>query len=283
MSHENPPEELRSTGYEIFIGLLSLLTLVNLALGLAVRGDEDLHTILLAVDIGISAIFLVDFLFRLSKAGSKREYLFHQYGWADLLSAIPLGEVKALRLLRLIRVVQMFRRFGLRSIGSSLRRVRADNTLLTAAFGSILLIEFGSLQILAAERRSPEGNIESASDALWYTLVTISTVGYGDHFPTTRTGRLIGTLLIVVGIGLFASLAGFLTDKFLSPGLARRSTGTSAITDRGQASGELRRGASDGQEAARLEAIRAALDRPGVTVEEIADLASGGEGTGPSR
>ena len=74
-----------------------------------------------------------------------------------------------------------------------------------------------SLAILWAERESADANIETAQDAVWYLIVTMSTVGYGDLFPVTGTGRLFGSLIIVVGVGVFGTLTGFLTNIFLSP------------------------------------------------------------------
>ena len=57
----------------------------------------------------------------------------------------------------------------------------------------------------------------SASDALWYVLVTISTVGYGDQFPVTNAGRVLGVVIIVLGVGIFGTLTGFLANAFIAP------------------------------------------------------------------
>ena len=270
--------DLRSSGYEIFVGMLSLLTLVNLALAFIIRSDRDLQTVLLVMDISISVIFLADFVVRFATASSKRRYFFRNYGWADLLSAIPFSEVRAFRLLRLIRVVQLFRDVGSRSIRANLRRLYAQNALLFTVLVGIVLVQFGSLQILAAERESPGGTIETASDALWYTLATISTVGYGDYVPTTNTGRLIGVLLIVVGVGMFAAFTGFVADRFLRPGTSRRrqaGTGESEVGHytAGTPAAPATTAAPAPTASGRLEAIRAALARPEVTVQEIAHLA----------
>ena len=69
--------------------------------------------------------------------------------------------------------------------------------------------------MLRLESADSEANITTASDALWYTLVTISTVGYGDQFPVTNAGRLLGAFVIVVGVGIFGTLTGYLANAFL--------------------------------------------------------------------
>ena len=81
----------------------------------------------------------------------------------------------------------------------------------------ILVLEFGSLQILYLEQDAPGANITSASDALWYTIVTISTVGYGDQYPVTNPGRVMGSFIIVLGVGIFGTFTGYLANLFLAP------------------------------------------------------------------
>jgi voltage-gated potassium channel len=81
----------------------------------------------------------------------------------------------------------------------------------------ILVLEFGSLTVLRVEQYAPGANITSASDAIWYTIVTISTVGYGDQYPVTDAGRVIGSGVIVLGVGIFGTFTGYLANFFLAP------------------------------------------------------------------
>jgi len=94
---------------------------------------------------------------------------------------------------------------------------RAAGGLFLVLLIAIVVMEFGSVGILWADRTSPDANITSADDALWYSIATMSTVGYGDQYPVTDLGRLIGTLVIVIGVGVFGTLTGFLANAFLSP------------------------------------------------------------------
>jgi voltage-gated potassium channel len=71
---------------------------------------------------------------------------------------------------------------------------------------------------LIAERHSPDANILTASDAIWWVFVSITTVGYGDRFPVTDQGRLIGVVTLTVGVGLFGVVTGFLANLFLGQG-----------------------------------------------------------------
>ena len=74
-----------------------------------------------------------------------------------------------------------------------------------------------SIGVLYVEGASPDANITDASDAIWWTYVTITTVGYGDRFPVTNWGRIVGVFVMTAGVGLFGTLSGFLAQSFLSP------------------------------------------------------------------
>jgi Ion transport protein len=218
-------QELKRPGYEIFIGALSVLSIVNLFLAYFITADEDLQNVLLAMNALLSAIFMIDFTYRLVTVPSKSEYFFRQYGWVDLLSSVPLPQLKILRIFRLVRVFRLMRDFGARKILDNLIDDRAGSALITLLLMGILLLEFGSLSILYVESQSPNANIKSASDAMWYTIVTISTVGYGDRYPTTNQGRLVGSLIILVGVAIFGTFTGYLANLFLAPRKTDSETG----------------------------------------------------------
>ena len=77
------------------------------------------------------------------------------------------------------------------------------------------MFEFASIFILLAEDSVPGANIVTAGDAVWWVLVTVATVGYGDMYPVTSNGRFVAIFVIVAGVGLFGILSGFLTRSFL--------------------------------------------------------------------
>jgi voltage-gated potassium channel Kch len=213
---ETQRKELKNTGYEIFVGVLSVLSIVNIVPLYAVD-DPNLDTVLYAMNWLLSAIFVADFTYRLFTAESKSRYFFRQFGWADLLASLPFQQVKILRIFRLLRVFRLLRAYGIKNIGRSLLGDRAGSALLMLLLMGILVLEFGSLEILHIEQDSPGANITTASDALWYNIVTISTVGYGDRYPVTNEGRVVGSLIIVIGVGIFGTFTGYLANLFLAP------------------------------------------------------------------
>jgi ion transport protein len=223
--------ELKGAGYEIFIGALSVLSIVNLVLVYAI-GDENLSTVLLWINVLLSVTFLIDFIYRLLSAESRSDYFFRQYGWADLLASLPFEQAKPLRLFRLVRVYRLLQRYGARNIAHSLVRDRAGSALLSLLLLGILVLEFGSLGMLALEQGALGAEIVDASDALWYVVVTISTVGYGDLVPVTNGGRILGVIIIGVGVGIFGTFTGYLANLFLAPRRAANEPGANAAQGR---------------------------------------------------
>jgi voltage-gated potassium channel len=179
--------------------------------------DASLDTVLTVMNAIFSVIFLGDFLYRIVTAPSGGAYFFKHFGWADLLASLPFTQFKILRIFRLIRVYRLLREVGTSTIGRALIKDRAGSSLYILLFMGISVLEFGSLMILRVEQGAPGANITTASDALWYTIVTISTVGYGDQYPVTDAGRIIGSGIIVVGVGIFGTFTGYLANFFLAP------------------------------------------------------------------
>ncbi|MGZ5228145.1 MAG: ion transporter [Burkholderiales bacterium] len=215
------PNELKNTGYEIFVGMLSVLSIVNLVFVYAFVKDPNMQQILQVMNALFSVIFIGDFTYRIITAHSKSGYFFRQFGWADLLSSLPFPQFKVLRVIRLFRVYRLMRDIGPKNVVRALVKDRAGSALFTLLLAGILVLEFGSLAILRVEQYTPGANITSANVALWYVIVTISTVGYGDHYPITNAGYVIGSLIIVVGVGIFGTFTGYLANFFLSPAKAK--------------------------------------------------------------
>jgi len=232
------PSGLRNPGYEIFIALLSILSILNLILMYAIT-DPALDSVLLIINIPLTLIFLIDFLYRLKTAPDRGYYFWRNWGWADLLASLPFEQTKVLRVFRLVKVYRLLKEYGIRNVSRAVVKDRAGSALLMLLFIGIIVLEFGSLQMLRLESNSPDANITTASDALWYVVVTMSTVGYGDEYPVTNPGRVLGTVIIVVGVGIFGTLTGYLANLFLSPEKKPEAASMSEVQQRLEALKDL--------------------------------------------
>ncbi len=208
--------EVKAIGYELFIGALSVLSIFNLVMLLFVQ-SQVIASVIYIINGFMMPIFLGDFFYRFFTTESKSGYFLRNFGWADLLSSLPLPQLKILRLFRLWRIIRLYLRFGVRQLLNEFVQHRAENALLLVIFLVMCVLEFGAMAVLKAESTSPDANITNASDAIWWAYVTITTVGYGDHYPVTNWGRVVGILVMTAGVGLFGTLAGFLSGKLLNP------------------------------------------------------------------
>lgn len=210
-------EQDRGQSYQIFMLVLCILALGALAMERLFRFGPDVAKLIQYADFAVCVLFLLDFVHSLVTAPNRWRYLL-TWGWVDLLSSIP--AVDALRVGRLARVMRIFRILrgvkAARVLSSAVLERRAESTFLAASLVSLLLLVLSSAAILSFED-VPESNIKGPEDALWWAFVTITTVGYGDRFPVTSEGRIVGALLMVAGVGLFGTFSGFVASWFLAP------------------------------------------------------------------
>lgn len=222
-----PHAELRHSGWEIFVLALSLVSLANIVL-LVLPLHEDSHRVIVIVDAAICIVFFADFVYRLRAAESKRQYLGRGGGVLDLIGSIPIPGFRIFRVYRAARGIILIRRHGGHRVWRDFVRERAQGAMYVVLLLVVLVLEFASIGVLYAERDAQGSNIDSASDALWWGYVTITTVGYGDAFPVTTEGRIVGVLLLTIGVGLFGTFTAFVANVFLAPKKRRFVRGRSA-------------------------------------------------------
>jgi voltage-gated potassium channel len=191
-----------------------MLSLVNSILVFLLQNREQ-RAVIFTVQVMICGFLLADAFYRLIRAPSKRYFHSRAYNWLYFVGSLPIPFICVLRLIPTWIMVRRLKRMDYEALGRGALRGRAQSTLLSVILITILVLEFGSIAILGAERLANSSNIKTAEDALWWAIVTIATVGYGDRYPTTLGGRIIGVFMIVVGVAVFASLSSFLAQWFL--------------------------------------------------------------------
>jgi voltage-gated potassium channel Kch len=218
---DEPKPIVINANYEIFILILVIFSLFNTLLIISpfqiITIQPQAEQIIWIIDSFICLILLADFFRRLIKAKSKRNYLFKYYGVLDFFGSLPVPGLRAARLLSTILRYRKLRSSDLQTMEQVIVQKRAESTLLSAILIALMVFELGSIAILNAEVSSPQANIKTASDALWWSYVTVATVGYGDRFPVTNSGRIVGIFVMTVGVGLFSVITSFLADWFRRP------------------------------------------------------------------
>lgn len=203
-----------NANYELFVVALTILQLVNAALLLLLRTTQEQQVILIIAP-GISIFLIVDACYRVYKAPDRRRFLVQFRGWLVFLGSLPVPFVAVFRLLWYWWMMRTMRRPDFAKVGELVVEKRAQSTLLVVILAVILVLEVAAILILRAETPDPNANIQTASDAIWWTVVTVATVGYGDKYPVTNAGRVVGVLVMIVGVGLFSVLTSFMAQWFL--------------------------------------------------------------------
>jgi len=209
------PDDKHISIYALCIALLAITSFINFLLITFVPLEASIKQILTEFDYGVALIFLVDFLFRLLRAPKKLEYM-RTWGWLDMLSAVPIPFFSIFRIVRVIRVAITLRKMRLKDVERSITKHPARSTIIATGFLAFLVMVSGSAIMLAVEKGDPSANIRTGGDALWWAIVTMATVGYGDKYPVTGGGRITATVVMAVGIVIFGVLSSYLASTFIS-------------------------------------------------------------------
>lgn len=193
----------------IVIMLLSIFSIALLTLSFFLPPASEINRLITYFDFLLCIFFLYDFVKQLYIAKNKWKY-FYTIGWLDLLSSIPV--VSELRYIRVFRIFRVFR--IIKSIKLLVEFIRENKA--SSLYGFVVFMAFTTLVITTTAVLYVEqgvGNIKTAEDALWWSIVTITTVGYGDLYPVTNMGRIIAVVLIVTGISSFGAAISYITEK----------------------------------------------------------------------
>jgi voltage-gated potassium channel len=223
MTAQAPVLRKHGNPYNIFVLVLTLFSLAIMGV-LLLPLDDDTRRLLTIYDNVICIIFLGDFAMNLAASKPKRAYFIGERGWLDLLGSIPSFEfipfTALFRLARLSRLARIGKLLG----GKNRKQLIADvvdNRGQYATFITILaagiVLSVASVLVLQFESQDPDANIQNGGDAIWWGIVTITTVGYGDRFPVTLLGRVTGLFVMLAGVGIIGALASILASMLVPP------------------------------------------------------------------
>jgi voltage-gated potassium channel len=221
---EPTTEHQASHAYDLFILVLTVLSLV-IMVALLLPLNAATIQLLRTYDNLICVVFLIDFGLNLSRSHPKRNYFVERRGWLDLLGSIPsLGgafKLTALfrlaRLSRLARIARLLRGQDRKELAADVLRNRGQYAAFITILAAFIVLTIASVLVLQFESKSPDANITTGGDALWWGVVTITTVGYGDTYPVSIAGRLTGVFVMFAGVGIIGALASILAS-ILVPG-----------------------------------------------------------------
>jgi len=218
MTQETAKLRKPSNAYQIFILVLTVLSLAVMVVMLLPMSDAT-YKLLSVYDNVICVIFLIDFFLNLRGAARKSDYFIGQRGWLDLLGSIPSfgifklgGLLRLARLSRLARILRLLRGENKKTLVKDILENRSRYAAFLTILLTILVLTVSSVLVLQFESKAPNANITTGGDALWYAIVTITTVGYGDFYPVTAAGRFAAVFIMFMGVGIIGALASILAS-----------------------------------------------------------------------
>ena len=168
----------------------------------------------------IWVFFAFDYFARLSIADNKR--LFVRKNLLDL-AAVALPFLPLLRAIRALAAVTVLSR---RNRGS--RSQQVTTSVVTLAFATWFV---AGLAVTEAERQVDGANIQGVGDGWWWAITTMATVGYGDTYPVSTQGRIVGTALMIMGVALLGTITASIASNFNSTDSEDSSNGTSSASE----------------------------------------------------
>lgn len=197
-----PSQRQRSAWlYEAAMGALAVLAVWLLTLPPSPEGE--------LVSYGIWIIFVADYAVRLTRASDRRRFIREHV--IELVAILPWDIFRAARVLRLVRLLRVLRAgVWFWRASRELQAVARQNGL-----GYVLAVASGIVLLGSAIFRFVEPGVGSYGEALWWAVVTVTTVGYGDIAPQTVAGRMVAAVLMLVGIGIIGMVTSSLATYFL--------------------------------------------------------------------
>ena len=205
--------------FDLVVQFLVVISLLSFSLETLPNLSKNQIFILKLVEIVIITIFSIEYLLRIFVTDKKFKYIFSFYGLIDLLTILPfylsltidLRSLRALRLLRLFRILKLVRfNKAINRFQEALKIAREE--IIIFIFATCIVLYLSSVGIFFFENAIQPDKFSSVFHSLWWAIVTLTTVGYGDIYPLTLGGRIFTFFILILGLGVVGIPAGLIAS-----------------------------------------------------------------------
>ena len=185
--------------------------------------SKETYAFLSNIEVVIILLFSIEYILRIIVTEKKLSYIFSFYGIIDLLAILPfyLSGSVSLQTLRILRLIRLFRIFKLTRYHEALARIGkaifiAKEELVLFSVVTLMLLYLSAVGIYHFEHAAQPDSFKSIFDCLWWSVATLTTVGYGDVYPITNGGRIFTFVILMLGLGVVAVPTGIISSALSS-------------------------------------------------------------------
>ncbi|WP_138434855.1 ion transporter [Winogradskyella algicola] len=213
-------DNMLSKSFALFIQFLIVLSVITFSVETLPNLKPQTQVILNSIEVFCVVVFTLEYLARIYVADNKPKFIFSFFGLIDLFAILPFYLSFGLDL-RSLRVLRMFRLFRLLKLVRYNRAMRhfakamllAKEQIILFMGVTLVLIYFAAIGIYYFENEAQPEHFSSIFDSLWWSIVTLTTVGYGDVYPITVGGRIFTFFILLIGLGIVAIPTGIISSS----------------------------------------------------------------------
>ncbi|TGV02024.1 ion transporter [Flavivirga rizhaonensis] len=209
----------KSRYFALFIQGLILLSVVTFSIETIPNLKPQTKVILQSIEWFSVIVFSLEYFLRIYVADSRPKFIFSFFGIIDLLAILPfylsfgvdLRSLRALRFLRLFRILKLVRyNKAMNHFTSAIKSAKEEIFLFILI--TLILIYFSAVGIYYFENEAQPEHFSSIFDSLWWAIITLTTVGYGDVYPITVGGKVFTFFILMIGLGIVAIPTGIISS-----------------------------------------------------------------------
>ncbi|WP_036152049.1 ion transporter [Maribacter forsetii] len=209
----------KSRIFAYFIQILIFISIVAFSFETVPDLEPNTRKLLRVIEIFCVVVFTIEYLLRIYVADTKHKFIFSFFGIIDFLAILPfylalgvdLRSLRALRFLRLFRILKLMRyNKAIKRFTAAISTAKEE--ILLFLFVTLILIYFASVGIYYFENEAQPEHFASIFDSLWWAIITLTTVGYGDVYPITVGGKVFTFFILMIGLGVVAIPTGIISS-----------------------------------------------------------------------
>jgi len=205
--------------FDFFIQFLIIISLISFSIETLPDLDVKIKMVLHSSEIVVVIIFSFEYILRLAVSDRKLKFIFSFFGLIDLCAILPfyISLGIDLRSIRIFRLFRLFRSFKLLRYNRAIQRFKdailmIKDELIVFLFSTVLLLFFSSVCIFYFEHPAQPDRFTSLFNSLWWAVVTLTSVGYGDIYPITTGGKIFTFFILIIGLGIVAVPTGLIAS-----------------------------------------------------------------------